>query len=495
MDSDYLEKTNDPKRKIFHRICIVILTVLFAVLVAAVLQNNDADEAALLHTAACGIIMVMDILLAVSYSAGHYAVTVVQDRIYMLLLILISAGLLTIGIYRLVFFNLGYYYLEVILSQVSLILTSVWIMLFGFFDLTFFRISKERQAKIRTVIIVFSITFIALVITNPLTGFFFGHAGAAGISPGPLFFLSWVFSLGFSLWYSVMILRFVDDKMTKIALLIFEIHTPLWFVLDLFIGFQRKDYGSFIFLEPFVSFLSMFVIFCFIYIENNRKLRENEMLLTQSRLNSLQMQMDPHFMANALNALSVLTDTDPAAAKRMISDLSGYLRENFYDPDGKESLMIPFPKELKRLELYLAIERIRFPEIRVNYWLETTDFDIPAMTLQPLVENAIKHGICKKRRCEGSIEIRSSGNEEAYSVIVEDDGAGFDERHLSAGQNYNGNRKHIGIPNTRKRLELMCGGTLSIHSTPGSGTVCEITIPKRKNTGGNKARNAGIMCR
>ena len=152
-----MEKTDDQKRKIFHGICIAILTALFTVLVAAALQKGDADEAALLHTAGCGMIMVMNILLAVSYSAGHYTVTVVQDRIYMLLLILISAGLLTLGIYRLMFFNLGYYYLEVILSQVSLITTAVWTMLFGFFDLTFFRISGERQAKIRSLIIVFSI--------------------------------------------------------------------------------------------------------------------------------------------------------------------------------------------------------------------------------------------------------------------------------------------------------------------------------------------------
>ncbi len=444
-----MEKTDDQKRKIFHGICIAILTALFTVLVAAALQKGDADEAALLHTAGCGMIMVMNILLAVSYSAGHYTVTVVQDRIYMLLLILISAGLLTLGIYRLMFFNLGYYYLEVILSQVSLI-------------------------------IVFSIAFIALVMSNPLNGFIFGEAGAEGISPGPLFFLNWVYSLGFSVWYSVMILLFVDDRLTKIALLIFEIHTPIWFVLDLLIGFQRSDYGSFLFLETFVSFLSMFVIFCFIYIENNRKLRRKEMELTQSRLNSLHLQMDPHFMSNALNAISVLTDTDPKAAKRMISDLSGYLRENFYDPDGKESLMIPFPAELERLERYLAIERIRFPDIRVDYWLETTEFEIPAMTLQPLVENAIKHGICKKKHCEGSIEIRSFENEEAYSVLVEDDGAGFDERELSARREGEEKRKRIGIPNTEKRLELMCGGTLSICSTPGSGTVCEITIPKRR---------------
>ena len=321
--------------------------------------------------------------------------------------------------------------------------------------MTFFGLPKKRQKRIRNVIIASSALFILLVFTNPLTGLFIGEVGEKGMSPGPLFPLSWVYTLGLSAWYSVMILKFVENRRTKTVLLLFGIHTPLWFALDLLIGFKRSGYASFTFLETFVSFLSVFAIFCFIYIENGRKLQEKEMALTQSRLNALQLQMDPHFMANALNALSSLTDTDPEAAKRMIADLSGYLRESFYDPGGK-NLMIPFSDELERLERYLAIERIRFPGINVNYWLETTGFEIPAMTLQPLVENAIKHGICKRKHSEGSIEIRSSETPEAYTIIVEDDGAGFDEKELSEGISRKENKRHIGIPNTEKRLELMC---------------------------------------
>jgi sensor histidine kinase YesM len=274
-----------------------------------------------------------------------------------------------------------------------------------------------------------------------------------------------------------MILKFVKNRPTKTALLIFGIHTPLWFALDLLLGTERSSYASFTFLETFVGFLTVFAIFCFVYIENSRNLQEKETALTQSRLNALQLQMNPHFMANALNALSMLTDTDPEAAKRMIADLSGYLRESFYDP-GEKSLMIPFPDELKRLERYLAIERIRFPNINVYFWLETTGFEIPAMTLQPLVENAITHGICKKEHNEGGIEIRSSETPTAYIIVIEDDGVGFDESELVAKRGSEEGKRHIGIPNTKKRLELMCAGSLTIHGTPGRGTVCEISIPK-----------------
>lgn len=473
-----MEKTNGDGRKSFHRICIALLVALFAALMGVMLFQEGMDEAASLHTSVCAMIMLMDIILAVSYSSGHYPVTQYQDRIYMALLVLISVSLLVLGVYRLAFFAPAYYYLEPYILQVSFIMTAAWICLFGLFNLTFFGLPKKRQERIRNIIVVLSALFIVLAVTNPLTGLLIGEVGPKGTSPGPLLPLSWVYTLGSSAWYSAMILRFVENRRIKTALLIFGIDTPLCFALDLLIGFERSGYASFTFLETFASFLSVFAIFCFIYIENSRNLQEKEMALTQSRLNALQLQMNPHFMANALNALSMLTDTDPEAAKRMIADMSGYLRENFYDPSDK-SLMIPFSVELERLERYLSIERIRFPGINVYYWLEAAEFEIPAMTLQPLVENAIKHGICKKKHSEGCIEIRSSETEDAYTIIIEDDGAGFNEKTLSEAYRGEENRKHIGIPNTKKRLELMCAGSLAIRSTPGRGTVCEIIIPKQ----------------
>lgn len=474
-----MEKADGYSRKSFHRICMVVLTALFAALIAVLLLQDDVDEAALLHTAVCAMIMLLDIVLAVGYSSGHYNTSSLQDQVYMMLLMLVGVSLLVLGVYRLAFFGSAFYFLEPFIVLVSLALTALWACLFGLFDLTFFGLPEKRQARIRNATVVLSVLFTALVITNPLTGLLVGEAGPEGVSPGPLFPLTWAYTLGLSAWYIVMILRFVENRRAKTALLVFEMHMPLWFALDLLIGFQRSGYASFTFLETFVSFLSVFAIFCFVYIENSRDLQEKEVALTQSRLDALQLQMNPHFIANALNALSMLVDTDPEAAKRMIADISGYLRGNFYNP-GEKSLMIPFSDELERLERYLAIERIRFPGIRVYYWLEATGFEIPAMTLQPLVENAIMHGICKKRHAEGCIEIRSSATQDAYDISIEDDGVGFDEKELSAKGWAEGDKRHIGIPNTEKRLKLMCAGSLAIHSTPGRGTVCEISIPKKE---------------
>ena len=186
-----MEKKNDYSSKSFHKFCFVLLIALFATLMVLMILQDDVDEPALLHTAVCAMIMLMNIILAVCYSSGHYLTTQYQDQIYMMLLILVSLSLLILGAYRLVIFGSAYYNLEPYILQVSLMLTAAWTWLFGIFYLTFFQLPKKRKERIRNVIIIISVLFIALVITNPLTGLLIGEAGSKGTSPGPLFPLSW----------------------------------------------------------------------------------------------------------------------------------------------------------------------------------------------------------------------------------------------------------------------------------------------------------------
>jgi len=209
---DHLEKKNDYSSKSFHKFCFVLLIAMFATLMVVMILQDDVDEPTLLHTAVCAMIMLMNIILAVCYSSGHYLTTQYQDQIYMMLLILVSLSLLILGVYRLVIFNSTCYNLEPYILQGSLILTAAWTWLSGFFYLTFFALPKKRKERIRNVIIVISVLFIALVITNPLTGLLIGEAGSKGTSPGPFFSLSWVYFLGLSAWYSVMILKFVENR-------------------------------------------------------------------------------------------------------------------------------------------------------------------------------------------------------------------------------------------------------------------------------------------
>lgn len=158
--------------------------------------------------------------------------------------------------------------------------------------------------------------------------------------------------------------------------------------------------------------------------------------------------------------------------------LADYMRDNFTDIE-KPSL-VTFGEELVQLDHYLDIESMRFPNITVEKDIQVSDFVIPVSTLQPLVENAIKHGIGKRKKGEGTVSIASRHTDDAWQVYVTDNGVGCnkeDAQQPRAG--------HYGLENVRKRLKILCNGELDVTSTPGQGTEVHISIPK--NSGGGTA--------
>ena len=133
------------------------------------------------------------------------------------------------------------------------------------------------------------------------------------------------------------------------------------------------------------------------------------------------------------------------------------------------------------------IEQKRFPNIGIEYDIKARDFMIPAMTLQPVIENSIKHGICARRKSSGTIKISSEEREKDFLVTVEDDGVGFDISPEALENNDEKGHHHgIGLQNTKKRLEMICGGSLEINSTPGKGTKCYIILPKEVSEKGER---------
>ena len=141
----------------------------------------------------------------------------------------------------------------------------------------------------------------------------------------------------------------------------------------------------------------------------------------------------------------------------------------------KEQAPVPFESELKHLETYLSLEKMRFgDELNIEYDIEATDFLIPSLTVQPLVENAVKHGVGMKED-GGTVTIATKEFDDRYEVIVSDDGVGFD-----TAKKPNDGRTHIGMENVRNRLKTMCNAVLNIESTVGKGTVATITIPKEE---------------
>lgn len=216
--------------------------------------------------------------------------------------------------------------------------------------------------------------------------------------------------------------------------------------------------------------IPLYFLFFNVYIRNSYELARQKRELAESRINASVLQINPHFISNTLNSIAALCELNPEEAKHLTVKFSKYLRSNYVDLLSDS--MVSFQDEIDNIKNYLEIEKVRFPNIQVIYDIQADSFNIPSLTLQPLVENAMKHGIEKKKDVRGIIKISSFESEKEYNIIIEDDGIGFDESKNNDGE------KHIGIINSKTRLDLMCKGTLKIESKLGIGTKCYICIPK-----------------
>ncbi len=179
-----------------------------------------------------------------------------------------------------------------------------------------------------------------------------------------------------------------------------------------------------------------------------------ETSLAEARLNNLRAQIQPHFLFNTLNSISALVTQDAAGAEKMIARLSELLRLSL---DGSRKKTVSVRSELAFVGRYLEIEQTRFQDrlsISIDFETGIAECDMPPILLQPLVENAIIHGIAPYES-DGSIDVRAFGTENILVFTITDSGAGFDE-------SASGFREGIGIKNVRSRLEQLYGRRASL---------------------------------
>jgi signal transduction histidine kinase len=181
---------------------------------------------------------------------------------------------------------------------------------------------------------------------------------------------------------------------------------------------------------------------------------------------ALRMQLQPHFLFNTLNSVSALVHADPDAADRMIGRLGDFLRVTL---DASPDQLVPLRKELAFIESYLAIERIRFQdrlEVRVEVTPDLLDAKVPSFILQPLVENALKHGLSDRPR--GVLTLRARRDSDLLVLEVQDDGEGFVA-----------DREGLGLSNVRARLGLLYRGRhcIDILGMAGHGTLVALRLP------------------
>lgn len=238
------------------------------------------------------------------------------------------------------------------------------------------------------------------------------------------------------------------------------------------ICFALESFNEEVWIAYFGDAVSLLLIYVMIQIEMMQTIQKQNIELEEHRVAIMISQIQPHFLYNALNSIDNLFYCDEEKAHDALYMFAEYLRRNMDSLDKKE--LIPFEHELRHTRQYLELETLRFKEkLRIEYDIRTENFFIPALTLQPIVENAVRYGASKKRT-GGTIQIYTEELKQSYRITVKDDGVGFELDKPYPDDS----RSHRGIQNVRERLALMCRGSLHIESTLGEGTTVVIEIPK-----------------
>ena len=213
------------------------------------------------------------------------------------------------------------------------------------------------------------------------------------------------------------------------------------------------------------------ILFLFLNVQKNLVLAKEEEKNKEARIKIMLSQIQPHFIYNSLSSISTLIPIDPPKAQSALDDFTEYLRMNL--SSLTEVKCVPFENELKHIKTYVALEKMRFGEkLNVLYDIQVTDFMLPPLTIQPIVENAIKHGILKKLE-GGTLSVKTYETDKTYVVEISDDGVGFNMADVDFDAN-----KHFGLKNIQYRLAKMCGADLTFNSEVGGGTTVTVTFPK-----------------
>ena len=230
-----------------------------------------------------------------------------------------------------------------------------------------------------------------------------------------------------------------------------------------------------------ISYLISGVIALLLFLEMQAlvQIRED---LAQSRMDLLLSQIKPHFLYNTLNSIRTLIRTDPETADMLVYNFSHFLRSNMLSINS--GTLIPFSKELDHINSYVRIEETCFPKLKVNFDIQVHNFSVPPLSIQPLVENAIKHGVLKKAK-GGMVSLRTYETKGYYCVDIEDDGVGFRVDQVLDSMSGHG------LENVKLRLEHHCGAHLQIISAPGEGCTARVMFSKKQRRGSRDAHDTG----
>lgn len=319
----------------------------------------------------------------------------------------------------------------------------------------------RKSLLFRTVIILWVIYFILLAIAQFTTSlYYFTPDNQYFHGSWHLLLVAPIFAVMFLNTASVIYKR---KKLSRKYFVAFLMHLlPLQ--IALFISSQIVMSILLVVLGMSISMLAMFGIILYDQIESYVGQQRE---IAHQRASIMVLQMRPHFIYNAMMSIYYLCARDPKKAQQVTMDFTTYLRKNFTAIASEDT--VPFCDELEHTRAYLAVEQVQFEDsLCVEYDTPHKNFRLPPLTLQPIVENAVKHGM-DPEYAPLHISIRTRKTNSGSEIGVEDDGPGFTPAD---------NREpHIALANIKQRLEMMCGGKMTIKPRKGGGTVVKVLIP------------------
>ena len=308
--------------------------------------------------------------------------------------------------------------------------------------------------------------YLVMILTSPFTSAVFTIDAGGYYRVGPLKVASFLLDPIVMVVVIILILRYrktlkVEGILYLVSICVLSIPTMiLWDV-----WYPEPEY-----MMATLYFVLVFILF---HRELTKQLVKKEKEMAESKITTAISQIQPHFIFNSLSTIKFLVKKDQMEALEAIDEFSDYLRGSMDSLTRK--CCVPFSEELELVNHYMYLEKKRFGDkINIKYDIQLDGFMVPALSVQPIVENAVKHGIRGQLK-GGTIEIATKEDTKNFIIQVTDDGAGFDPQAKKED-----GKSHVGIANVQKRLALMCEGTLEIESAPQKGCQVTIRIPKRK---------------
>ena len=323
---------------------------------------------------------------------------------------------------------------------------------------------EPKKKKVLSILNLVLLTiFILLDLVNVFTGIFFTAQGGNYLRSKTM-----LLSQGyqFALFATIFLVAVTNKKLNLREKIAFCLYCGVPFVA-IILQNVFKGYA--------IAYLSIIVaievLFLFLNVQKNIDLAKEEEKNKEAQIKIMLSQIQPHFIYNSLSSISTLIPLDPPKAQAALDDFTEYLRRNL--SSLSEVQCVPFEDELKHVKTYVALEKLRFGDrLNVTYDVAVTDFMLPPLTIQPIVENAIKHGILKKLE-GGTLSLTTYETEKGYVAEIKDDGVGFSISDVEFDKN-----KHFGLKNIQYRLAKMCGADLTFQSKVGVGTTVTVTFWK-----------------